>query len=108
MSGAAFLVGASSLVGLTDGLILLQALYSGCRIFLIDSHFLSLGIDLVSAGIAWVKLKDEPGLGAALFGPSFNFAQDERWSGLQIRNQREYTPGRWGVAQVLRRNLSGA
>ena len=43
-SEAAFPVGTSHLPALTNGLIVLQALYSACRIFLIDSHFLSLRI----------------------------------------------------------------
>ena len=83
-------MGISPLLRSSECLSLSQALYSLCRFSLIDSHFLSLGIDRLSSGIAGVKPKDAPGLVAVLLGPSFDFAQDEHWSVLPIRHS-----GRW-------------
>ena len=101
-------MGISPLLRSSGCLSLSQALYSLCRFSLIDSHFLSLGIDRLSPGIAYAKLKEALGLAAVLFGPSFDFAQDERWSVLRIRHEGECNLARRGVALVVRRILSGA
>jgi len=69
--------------------------HSPCRIFLIDSHFLSLRIVCFPS-----SLEDAGFRPLASIRPCY---------GLTVRGREaEYTSGRRGVAQVLRRNLSGA
>ena len=54
---AGFFGGASPPTLSPDSLILLQAFYYACRIFLIDSHFLSLRIDRLSLGLGGVGFR---------------------------------------------------